>query len=429
LKLILFQYLNMFFEILFITLGGLVICGQSIRAEWKKALGCALIISVSAHFLFQFQYEALKHLAAWAIIIISYKFAFRKSWLHTIILAASAFIFEIIPTWAASFLLEIYVDPAKHSPEQVWLLMLPCLIIPFCIMLLIVWGLRKTQNRWSYILLRIKRSKKDLYLFLAMVLQVFLIFLCLDETFGGVKSLTEKYLLVGAWFVISGLNLVILYATLRSREKKIMTSAEEMISRSVDDLITSIRSQHHDFNNHLQVINSLFQNSQQPEAAEYLEKLNTEAVYYNNLLAVDNPFISALLNSKQAVANAKEIALDINILTSLKKMGADIFDVIRILGNLIDNAMEAVEGQEPPDRFVKVAISDKGPVTVFQVSNPYMAEQEDIDKLFEAGYSSKAGPHSGLGLHSSRKLARALGGHLECSYYSGCIDFYLCVPR
>ena len=74
-----------------------------------------------------------------------------------------------------------------------------------------------------------------------------------------------------------------------------------------------------------------------------------------------------------------------------------------VLGNLIDNAVEAAEESE--NKLLKIAVFNKNGDTIISVKNTY-GKKPVISKIFDKGYSEKKG-HSGLGLYSVRKTVNS----------------------
>ncbi|MDD3364520.1 MAG: GHKL domain-containing protein [Syntrophomonas sp.] len=207
------------------------------------------------------------------------------------------------------------------------------------------------------------------------------------------------------------------------------TSAEEVISSSVTDFFNTVRSQRHDFSNHLQVIAALNHNNQKDELETYIVDLNFEVSAYNQVLKVDNPFVSALVIAKMARADAGRIRFEMDVNTPLADTTRNILAIVSILGNLLDNAIEAVEQQELENKWVRLLIHKKGPFLILEVSNPGTIEPEIAASLFQPGFTSKDRFHEGLGLYSASELARRLGGSIEYNFKTNRITFSLLIPK
>jgi signal transduction histidine kinase len=209
-------------------------------------------------------------------------------------------------------------------------------------------------------------------------------------------------------------------------EEKLLSASQDAISASLTDLLNTVRGQRHDFVNQLQIISSLAHQDNQ-ELTGYISRLVNEAVLYNQVLKSDNSIISALLNAKLAQAELRGIRLDVDIDAPLSHLGARALYLSRILGNLIDNAIEFVE-QTGQERWVKVIVRNDKPFLSFSVVNPGSLPTETQKKVFDPGFTTKDGRHSGLGLHICRQLAWKLHGEIECCADQAEIMFRLVLP-
>ncbi|MFZ5596886.1 MAG: sensor histidine kinase [Bacillota bacterium] len=167
-----------------------------------------------------------------------------------------------------------------------------------------------------------------------------------------------------------------------------------------------------DFIDQLQEITRLTREDRIEELGAYLEGINGRLELINNIRMVDNPIIGALLKAKAAEGNKRGIRLEMNISVSLSALGPTALDVGRILGNLIDNAFDALESVEEGRRTVLLEINSAGPLLELSVCNPGKVDSHFIKNIFIPGYSTKGAGHSGLGLYIVKSLAEKLRGHV-----------------
>ena len=80
-------------------------------------------------------------------------------------------------------------------------------------------------------------------------------------------------------------------------------------------------------------------------------------------------------------------------------------DIARILGNLIDNAIEATQTVDGK-KEVTIVIYEEGSGLYLSVSNKYSSSLEVFDKMFEPEFTTKLESHSGIGLCVCRQLAK-----------------------
>jgi sensor histidine kinase regulating citrate/malate metabolism len=190
-------------------------------------------------------------------------------------------------------------------------------------------------------------------------------------------------------------------------ETEALVSAQEAYIKSVNELFDSYRTQRHDFHNHIQTLYVMIVNSGNEDALKYLELVLNDFEELNELIRLKNPAIAALLQAKTAFAISKNISLQFTATSSLEGLKIKSHELVSILGNLIDNAIEAVDRdpKECKNRKVTVSISRFQNFFLFQISNPGVIPQNDLDKIFDDGYTTKEPSiHLGLGLSNVKKL-------------------------
>ena len=119
--------------------------------------------------------------------------------------------------------------------------------------------------------------------------------------------------------------------------------------------------------------------------------------------SINNPAIYSLLASKYYLATEKGIEFDLDIFMDLTSIDMKIYEFCRILGILLDNAIQAT--QECEEKHIKVTIrkDNRCKRQLLIVENTYKEKDIDTEKIFEKGYSTKEG-NTGLGLWEVRQI-------------------------
>ena len=120
---------------------------------------------------------------------------------------------------------------------------------------------------------------------------------------------------------------------------------------------------------------------------------------------VNNDGIYNLLTKKYYEAESKDIKVNITFLLDLSTLNMKIYEFARILGILLDNAIEAAS--ECDNKVLNLTFRNdfKNSVQLIIIENTYKDENLDIDKIFEKGVSGKE-DHTGLGLWEVKKLVK-----------------------
>ena len=117
---------------------------------------------------------------------------------------------------------------------------------------------------------------------------------------------------------------------------------------------------------------------------------------------INNPGIYSLLNNKYFKAHNAGVTFDIDYFIDLNILKLNIYEFSRILGILIDNAIEEAEKCE--NKLVRLTFRNepKNKRAIILVENTYSNKNVNIDEIFKKGISGKNN-HSGIGLWEVRK--------------------------
>ncbi len=214
-------------------------------------------------------------------------------------------------------------------------------------------------------------------------------------------------------------------ATLRDR-----TELEGLL-RELDNargVTEALRAQAHDFSNRLHTIAGLIELGRFEEAMQLTTESSSvsQELTESLLERVGDPVLGALLLGKSAVAAERGIQFRLSPDSRLDGDAGHPRDLITVVGNLIDNALDAV-GSSPNGgpRWVEVAIHQQDGDVVIKVhdSGPGISG-DDTERIFSEGYTTKvAGPGSrrGLGLALVKQVAARRGGQVTVVNNGGAI--------
>ena len=240
---------------------------------------------------------------------------------------------------------------------------------------------------------------------LSMVIQAIITFYYTDKLPIAINFLSFLTLL--AYFGISIYSLTRIMKLMLTTRK--LQSAEEY-NNTLRILHDNVRGFKHDFDNIVTTIGGFIRTNDMEGLKKYYLELEDDCQRVNNLYilnpeVVNNDGIYNLLTKKYYEADSKDIKVNITFLLDLSKLNMKIYEFARILGILLDNAIEA--SSECKEKIINISFRDdtKNSRQLVTIENTYNDKNIDIEKIFEKGISGKEN-HTGLGLWEVRKIIK-----------------------
>ncbi|WP_105034684.1 sensor histidine kinase [Cryobacterium aureum] len=213
--------------------------------------------------------------------------------------------------------------------------------------------------------------------------------------------------------------------------------------QSMKTLSDALRAQTHEHSNRLHTIVSLMELGRTEQALEFATKdLELSQRLADEMVgSVDEPVISALIMGKSAQANELGITLIVTASGTLAESGLSIQDLVTVLGNLVDNALDAAAAGADPRRVSVSVSSTERAVTIEVADSGAGVAPEAIDDVLRLGFSTKGGGVTdtgvtapgrsvggrGLGLALVRQAVTRLGGTLTIGRREGAV-FTVVIP-
>lgn len=222
-------------------------------------------------------------------------------------------------------------------------------------------------------------------------------------------------------FSITLLNISILliyfafnfYALLRTNKLEITTQDLEQsrqYNKTLEILHDNIRGFKHDFSNIMTTIGGYIQTGDLEKLRSYYKELQADCNKINNLnilspSVINEPAIYSLLTNKYHLAESKGITVNLEIFMDSRELRMKVYEFTRILGILMDNAIEAAN--ECEEKIINVAIRKDfhSERQLLIIENTYTNKEIDTEKIYEKGYSTKE-HNTGIGLWEVREILK-----------------------
>lgn len=167
----------------------------------------------------------------------------------------------------------------------------------------------------------------------------------------------------------------------------------------VQELNGELRGQRHDYLNHLQIVYGMMELEEYEELHAYLEPIYKDMMKVGKAIRTSIPAVNALLMAKMGTAEANGIDFYVEVKSDLKNLRVEPWELCKVLSNLIDNAITALQEKEG-ERKMSLDISEDRDFYLFAVSNngPVIPE-EKRGVIFRQGFTTKKEEGHGMGLY------------------------------
>lgn len=183
--------------------------------------------------------------------------------------------------------------------------------------------------------------------------------------------------------------------------RKDLAYAEEY-NKSLKILYDKVKGFKHDFDSIVSSLNGYIEQNDMNGLKQYFSEVKKDCKIADDLAlinprTINNPGIYSLLNNEYAKASALGINFELEFFLNLNELEINIYFFSRILGVLLDNAIEAAENSK--EKFVKISFirENVNGRAVITIENSYSNKNIDLENIFKKGITSKE-CHAGLGL-------------------------------
>lgn len=210
-----------------------------------------------------------------------------------------------------------------------------------------------------------------------------------------------------AYFVIS---LYTMFTVSKLETTSMNLEEATLYNKTLQILQDNTRAFRHDFSNIVQGMAGFIDKNDMKGLKKYYSQLLEDIQHTNNLTTlspevVNNPAIYNVLASKYHKADELGIKINLEAFLNMNDLHIKIYEFTRVLGILMDNAIEATK--ECDEKIINVTFrkDSRKHMQLLIIENTYTNKDVNTDKIFEKGYSTKKG-NTGLGLWEVRQILK-----------------------
>lgn len=246
------------------------------------------------------------------------------------------------------------------------------------------------------------------------------------------------YILISAVFAVTVIGIILWQRAYTKKlvNKSISEYQSDLITKhceEVENIYAKMRGWRHDYRNHIQVMKVYLDDGETEKLGRYLEDLKLDLNSVDTVVKTGNTMIDAILNSKLSLAYKRDIDVSVRAVVP-KNVGVPDIDLCVIIGNLLDNAMEACAKAGSDLRpWMRIFIGILKGQLYISVSNSMsgnVKKTRGAAAKAPAMYATtkNAGGEHGYGLIRIDDIAARLGGYVNRQHEAGVFATEVLLP-
>lgn len=197
----------------------------------------------------------------------------------------------------------------------------------------------------------------------------------------------------------------------------------------LEALNKTLRTQRHDYLNHIQVIYSLMELEEFDEARKYIEPVYKDIVRVSKALKTSKPAVNALLQAKLQMAEKNEIEMELEIKSDLKSLRMEPWEFCRVIGNIMDNGIFVLR-KKPDNRYMLVEFAeDLENIRINISNNGDIIPKDIINDIFTEGFTTKGNLGEGMGLAIVKEIVGKFNGSVSVNSNEERTSFEIVLPK
>jgi len=259
-------------------------------------------------------------------------------------------------------------------------------------------------------------GNSTMVIIIVILLQNFLLTLIMSNLIGKQEVWRLNTIIPWANLALMFIALLGVYAIKKLEENARNSIKIELLKthlQQVETLLRTLQEQKHEYCRHIQAIQSLIYLKRNQEAKQYIEAIAEDYWNTEDMLYSGHPVINGLLNSKRSAAESQGVEFAVAVKCDMESIPIPPWDLCSILGNLLDNAVEAAIQDKKQARVAVEFKYEFGHYVVYIHNNGQGISSKAKEQIFEPGYTSTDSAGRGYGLYLVKKLLDRYGADIE----------------
>ena len=207
-------------------------------------------------------------------------------------------------------------------------------------------------------------------------------------------------------------------------EKKVASFEQEIMQKyyaEVENMYRKMRGWRHDYRHHIQTMKVHAINGEYEAIHDYLDMLDDDLTNVETVIKTGNRMADAILNSKLSIAMEQHIKVkaEANIPVALT---VSELDLCIIIGNLLDNAIDACLELPIEERLIRIYMEMKGNYLYFSLTNTASGKKKKH-------FKTTKGEGHGLGIARIDAIVKKYGGYVTRASEDGAFSTEVLLPQ